>query len=99
MAGRIEGISPIQYNAGRVERVTRPTKDEIEAAFKNFDKLENEMNENFKAKKEVLEKFPNPDKLSFKEIMLESKDKNLSSGADYSVEISAAALSKSRNSN
>ena len=69
MPGKISGISNISYNSSRVEPVRRHTKTEVDAIFDAVEEQEKDRAEI----REYLAKFPNPNHLSFSELLAQNK--------------------------
>ena len=69
MPGKISGISDISFNSSRVDPVRRHTKAEIDAIF---DAVEEEEKDRAEIR-EYLAKFPNPNHLSFSELLAQNK--------------------------
>ena len=65
MADRISGISGIGYNGTRVQPVTRHSPEAKDAILKQVEEQEKERAEI----REYLAKYPNPDHLSFEELI------------------------------
>ena len=65
MPNKISGITSISYNSSRVEPIRRHTKDEIDAIFDSVEEQEKERAE----LREYLAKYPNPNHLSFTELL------------------------------
>ena len=69
MPGKISRISNISYNATRVEPVRRHTQAEIDAIFDAVEQQEKDRGEI----REYLARFPNPNNLSFSELLAQNK--------------------------
>ena len=69
MPGKISGISRISYDSSRVEPVHRHTKAEMDAIFEQLEQQEKDRAEF----REYLAKYPNPDHLSFSELLAQNK--------------------------
>ena len=69
MPGKISRISNISYNATRVEPVRRHTQAEIDAIYESVEQQEKDRAE----LREYLAKYPNPDHLSFSELLAQNK--------------------------
>lgn len=69
MPGKISRISNISYNATRVEPVRRHTQTEIDAIFDAVEEQEKDRAEI----REYLARFPNPNNLSFSELLAQNK--------------------------
>ena len=70
MEDRIESIGRISYNAGRIEPVRGYTKKEIAAKLKIIEQ-ENADRAEIRA---LLAKYPNPDHLSFEELLEQAEN-------------------------
>ena len=70
MPGKISRISNISYNATRVEPVRRHTQTEIDAIFDAVEQQEKDRAEI----REYLARFPNPNNLSFSELLAEERN-------------------------
>ena len=69
MQSKISGISNISYDSSRVDPVRRHTKAEIDAIF---DAVEEEEKDRAEIR-EYLARFPNPNHLSFSELLAQNK--------------------------
>ena len=69
MTGKISGITSIGYDSSRVQPVRRHTKAEVEAIFDAVEEQEKDRAEI----REYLAKFPNPNHLSFSELLVQNK--------------------------
>ena len=69
MQSKISGISNISYNSSRVDPVRRHTKAEIDAIFDAVEEQEKDRAEI----REYLARFPNPNHLSFSELLAQNK--------------------------
>ena len=69
MPDKISRISNISYNATRVEPVRRHTKAEVDAIFDAVEQQEKDRAEI----REYLARFPNPNHLSFTELLAQNK--------------------------
>lgn len=83
MPDKISRISNISYNATRVEPVRRHTKAEIEAIFDSVEQQEKDRAEI----REYLANFPNPNKLSFSELLSKNKSGTLDNEEGYVLDI------------
>ena len=70
MPDKISRISNISYNASRVEPVRRHTQAEIDAIFDAVEQQEKDRAEI----REYLARFPNPNNLSFSELLAEERN-------------------------
>ena len=69
MASKISGITSIGYDSSRVQPVHRHTKAEVDAIFDAVEEQEKDRAEI----REYLAKFPNPNHLSFSELLVQNK--------------------------
>ena len=69
MQSKISGISSIGYDSSRVQPVRRHTKAEVDAIFDAVEEQEKDRAEI----REYLAKFPNPNHLSFSELLAQNK--------------------------
>ena len=69
MQSKISGITSIGYDSSRVQPVRRHTKAEIDAIFDAVEEQEKDRAEI----REYLAKFPNPNHLSFSELLAQNK--------------------------
>ena len=72
MAGHISGIQNISDNSSRVEPVRRHTAEEIDAIYESVEQQEKDRAEI----REYLARFPNPNHLSFSELLAQNKTGN-----------------------
>ena len=94
MSNRVELIPPVSYNPQPVDAVHNYSKSGQKKLLENMNKKFDQMMEDFKFRKEVLSKYPNPQNLTFSQIM-EGTDFNAASDKsesgdeeDFIVEIS-----------
>lgn len=66
---KISGITSIGYDSSRIEPVRRHTPEEVEAIYKNVEGQEKDRAEI----RAYLAKFPNPNHLSFSELLAQNK--------------------------
>ena len=69
MPSKISGITSIGYDSSRVQPVRRHTKAEVDAIFDAVEEQEKDRAEI----REYLAKFPNPNHLSFSELLAQNK--------------------------
>ena len=69
METKITGIQNISYDSSRVQPVRRHTKSEVDAIFDAVEEQEKDRAEI----REYLAKFPNPNHLSFSELLAQNK--------------------------
>ena len=69
METKITGIQNISYDSSRVQPVRRHTKAEVDAIFDAVEEQEKDRAEI----REYLAKFPNPNHLSFSELLAQNK--------------------------
>ena len=69
MPSKISGITSIGYDSSRVQPVRRHTKAEVDAVFDAVEEQEKDRAEI----REYLAKFPNPNHLSFSELLAQNK--------------------------
>ena len=69
MQSKISGITSIGYDSSRVQPVRRHTKAEVDAIFDAVEEQEKDRAEI----REYLAKFPNPNHLSFSELLAQNK--------------------------
>lgn len=69
MADRIESIQRIEYNSTIVTPVRRYTKSEKKTKMEMLEKQISNHEEMTAIHREIKEKYPNPQKLSFKELL------------------------------
>ena len=69
MQNKITGISGVSYNSTKVQPVRRHTKAEVDAIFDAVEEQEKDRAEI----REYLAKFPNPNHLSFSELLAQNK--------------------------
>ena len=69
MQSKISGITSIGYDSSRVQPVRRHTKAEVDAIFDAVEEQEKDRAEI----REYLAKFPNPNNLSFSELLAQNK--------------------------
>ena len=69
METKITGISGVSYNSTKVQPVRRHTKAEVDAIFDAVEEQEKDHAEI----REYLAKFPNPNHLSFSELLAQNK--------------------------
>ena len=69
MPSKISGITSIGYDSSRVQPVRRHTKAEVDAIFDAVEEQEKDRTEI----REYLAKFPNPNHLSFSELLAQNK--------------------------
>ena len=69
MQSKISGITSIGYDSSRVQPVPRHTKAEVDAIFDAVEEQEKDRAEI----REYLAKFPNPNHLSFSELLAQNK--------------------------
>ena len=69
MPGKISGITSIGYDSSRVQPVRRYTNAEVDAIFDAVEEQEKDRAEI----REYLAKFPNPNHLSFSELLAQNK--------------------------
>ena len=69
METKITGISGVGYNSTKVQPVRRHTKAEVDAIFDAVEEQEKDRAEI----REYLAKFPNPNHLSFSELLAQNK--------------------------
>ena len=69
MPSKISGITSIGYDSSRVQPVRRHTKAEVDAIFDTVEEQEKDRAEI----REYLAKFPNPNHLSFSELLAQNK--------------------------
>ena len=70
MPSKISGITSIGYDSSRVQPVRRHTKAEVDAIFDAVEEQEKDRAEI----REYLAKFPNPNHLSFSELLAQNKE-------------------------
>ena len=70
MPDKISGITGVSYNPSRVEPVRRHSKAEVDAIFDSLEEQEKERAEI----REYLARFPNPNKLSFSELLAQERN-------------------------
>ena len=69
MQSKISGITSIGYDSSRVQPVRRHTKAEVDAIFDAVEEQEKDRAEI----REYLAKYPNPNHLSFSELLAQNK--------------------------
>ena len=69
MPSKISGITSIGYDSSRVQPVRRHTKAQVDANFYSVEEQEKDRAEI----REYLAKFPNPNHLSFSELLAQNK--------------------------